>query len=133
MEDSRAAEPGEWLRDVAAHTAGKVRVHLSPDWSVGFPVEVVVGGNPGYVGPCMLGITDALARDLQLFQSWWEEHSSFDDETDDETDTEEETDEKTEDGRGWSQWHREGRRLVDRLQAELGPSCDVVWIGMQEP
>jgi len=60
----------------------------------------------------MLGVSDALTRDLESFRSWWEAHS-FDDEEDGDA----EIDEESSDDQGWSDWVRDGRELVDRLQA----------------
>jgi hypothetical protein len=110
-------EPGAWLREVGSRTSRPVRVSLSPDLSVGFPVEVVVDGRPGYVDPEMLGISESLSRDLEEFQDWWERHR-----TDDEggSDPSEEAE--------WAQWRQQGNQLVKRLQMELGDDYYVAWI-----
>jgi hypothetical protein len=127
MNHQPSAEPGQWLRDVKSMTAGKVPVRLSPDYLVGFPVEVVVSGHPGYVGPSMLGISAALARDLEAFQEGWEERFPFDGDDDDDDDYED-VDPNTVDDPSWTTWEQSGWRLVERLQAELGPDCEVTWI-----
>lgn len=41
--------PAEWIRDLQRATAEPVRVQLSPDFFVEFPVEVFVETGPGYV------------------------------------------------------------------------------------
>jgi hypothetical protein len=99
-----------------------VRVHLSPDLFVGFPVEVVEGGSPGYVSAHMLGISDVLARDLEAFQEWWENLGGGDDDL-----------VPGPQDPAWRQWDAEGWQLVKRLQDELGPEYDVVWIGSEQP
>ena len=98
--------PGQWLREVRAGTTRRVRVRLSPDYSVAFPVEVVVEGSATYVDADMLGISDSLQRDIENFQEWWDEHA--DDETNSTKDPE------------FAQWSPNGIRLVKRLQLEAG-------------
>ena len=115
-------QPGQWLRDVRDRSSGPVRVQLSCDFTVGFPVEVFVDGHPGYVGPEMLGISDGLATDLTEFQRWWEAHSSFDDDLEDED--QESPAEKAE----WRRWQEDGASLVERLKTELGPGFEVDWV-----
>ena len=116
-EDEPAEEPGQWLREVRAETTRRVRVIISPDLSVGFPVEVVVNGKPGYVDAAMLGISAPLRHDLEAFQDWWEQHTWDGDEV--ATDA---TDEAQ-----WAEWSRQGFRLVERLQSELGEDYHVTW------
>jgi hypothetical protein len=116
-EDKPAQKPGQWLREVRADTTRRVRVIISPDLSVGFPVEVVVNGKPGYVDGAMLGITAALRQDLEAFQDWWEQHTWDGDEV--VTDASEDAE--------WAEWNRQGYRLVERLQSELGEDYHVTW------
>lgn len=123
MADGSVPGPGEWLHDVAPGSSGRVRVHLSPDWLVELPVEVVDAGQPGYLEAEMLGISDGLARDLVAFQAWWEEHTGLDDVVEGEIDA----------NPDWAAWDREGWDLVVRLQTELGPRYEVVWIGRESP
>jgi hypothetical protein len=115
-----ATQPGQWLREVRSETTKRVRVRLSPDLSVGIPVEVVVNGQPGYVDGHMLGISASLTRDLEDFQEWWEQHSWDDDEQDDD-------DEAAPEDPAWASWRQQGSRLVERLQAELGDDYYVTW------
>jgi hypothetical protein len=82
-EQDAPMSPAPWLNDIVSRSSVRVPVHLSPDWFVGFPVEVVVDGCPGYVDPSMLGISDGLRRDLESFQIWWEAHASIDDDAPD--------------------------------------------------
>ena len=114
MADRSSSYPGEWLRGVAPGPSGRVGIHVSLDWGVEFPVEVVEAGNPGYVDAEMLGISDRLAGDLVALQAWWSEHTSM-------------GEPDGADDPGWARWHREGAELVKRLQAELGPRYEVVW------
>jgi hypothetical protein len=136
-----------WLDGVSAGPSGKVRVRLSPDDVVDFPVEVEevsgpafdaavsfvglqpkdVGGIFGYVSPEMLGISTSLAEELRSFQRWWERHS--DPFGDDEAENEE--DDAVEDDPAWEQWHATGWDLVERLQAELGSRYAVAWAGQE--
>lgn len=111
---------GQWLREVRSETAGKVRVHLSCEHLVTFPVEVFVGGHPGFVGPDMLGISDSLARDLIDFQTWWQAHTSFSGDED----GSESPAERVE----WAKWHDSGEILLHRLQQELGEDYEVAWV-----
>ena len=111
-----ATQPGQWLREVRAKTTKRVRVVLSPDYLVGFPIEVVVDGRPGYVDADMLGISATLRQDLESFQQWWEQHAWDDDERTAATDEPE-----------WARWRRQGIQLVERLQAELGDDYYVTW------
>jgi hypothetical protein len=115
-EDEPAEEPGQWLREVRAETTRRVRVILSPDVSVGFPVEVVVDGKPGYVDGPMLGISASLRQDLEAFQDWWEQHTWDGEEV---AGAGEEAE--------WAQWSRQGTQLVKRLQSELGEDYHVTW------
>jgi hypothetical protein len=39
--------PGDWIRRVRQETPGPVRVHLSPDIGVDFPVEILGPHGPG--------------------------------------------------------------------------------------
>jgi hypothetical protein len=110
-------EPGQWLREVRARTTRRVRVLISPDHYVGFPVEVVVDGRAGYVDAAMLGVSASLRRDLEEFQDWWELHA-WDDE-DEETNADEEA--------AWAAWMDQGSQLVERLQSELGDDYYVSW------
>ena len=88
-------------------------MRLSPDYSVAFPVEVVVDGSAAYVDADMLGISDSLQRDIEKFQEWWDQHA--DDETNSTKDPE------------FEQWSQNGIRLVKRLQSELGADYFVTW------
>ena len=115
-EDEPAEEPGRWLREVRAETTSRVRVMISPDVSVGFPVEVVVDGKPGYVDASMLGISASLRHDLEAFQNWWELHTWNGEEVTGVGDEAE-----------WTEWSRQGTRLVERLQSELGEDYHVTW------
>ncbi len=109
---------GEWLDRVVPGPSNKVAVHLSPDWGIEFPVEVVVDGGPGYVDAATLGVSDRLAGDLTAWQAWWDDHTSLGQGVDgDGTDP------------GWARWQQEGAELVKRLQAELGDRCEVIWNG----
>jgi hypothetical protein len=126
-EQDAPMSPAPWLNDIASRSSVRVPVHLSPDWFVGFPVEVVVDGCPGYVDPSMLGISDGLRRDLESFQIWWEAHASIDDDAPDDAAPEG----QPESYQGWREWNRTGWELVHRLQLELGTSCEVLWIGHQ--
>ena len=110
-------EAGAWLRDVASNTTHRVRVNLSPDLYVGFPVEVVVGGKPLYVDADKLGISESLGRDLEEFQDWWERHR-----------TDDEGGHDPSDDAAWEQWVQRGEQLVRRLQTELGDGCYVAWV-----
>jgi hypothetical protein len=107
-----ASRPGQWLREVRSETTRRVRVRLSPDFAVGFPVEVVVNGQAGYVDGDMLGISASLTHDLEDFQERWERHAWDDDELDDDDDGPDDPECAT--------WLQQGSRLVERLQAELG-------------
>ena len=99
-----------------AETTRRVRVMISPDMFVGFPVEVVVDGKAGYVDASMLGISASLAHDLEALQAWWELHTSDGDEVPGAGDEAE-----------WADWGRQGTLLVERLQAELGEDFYVTW------
>lgn len=112
--------PGQWLRDVRDHASGPVQVQLSCDWFVGFPVEMFVEGQPAYVGPEMLGLSQALTDDLIAHQRWWEEHASFDDDG--------ERSEGDVERAGWRRWGEDGAYLVERLRTELGPGYEVTWV-----
>ena len=92
-------------------------MNLSPDLFVGFPVEVVVDGRPGYVDPDMLGISESLSRDLERFQDWWERHGADDEDAGDPSQDVE-----------WDNWRQHGNQLVKRLQSELGDDYVVAWI-----
>jgi hypothetical protein len=116
-EDRLPEEPGQWLREVRARTTRRVRVLISPDLYVGFPVEVVVDGRAGYVDAAMLGISASLRHDLEELQDWWEQHARDDD--DEETNADEEA--------AWDQWIHQGSQLVERLQSELGDDYHVSW------
>jgi hypothetical protein len=111
-----ATQPGLWLREVRARTTKRVRVVLSPDDLVVFPVEVVVDGRPGYADADMLGISATLRQDLESFQQWWEQHA-WDDDAGTAATVQPE----------WAQWRRQGIQLVQRLQAELGEDYFVTW------
>jgi hypothetical protein len=74
----------------------------------------------------MLGISAGPARDLEAFQEGWEERFPFD--RDDDDDDYDEVDADTAEDPSWTAWEQSGWRLVDRLQAELGPDCEVGWI-----
>jgi hypothetical protein len=85
-----AHEGTRWIDGVIASPSGKVRVQLSPDDLVDFPVEVEevdepaynaavafaglqpedVDGILGYVSPEMLGISTSLAEEFRSFQRW---------------------------------------------------------------
>ncbi len=123
MSADQEQPPGLWLRELISQSAERVPVHLSVDWSVEFPVEVFINGYPGYVSPRMLGVSEELTNDLKSFQQWWEEHSSTDD-----PDLFEGLGDEPADAPEWSDWFQIGRRLVERLQAELGSSCRVEWV-----
>jgi hypothetical protein len=112
-----AEPPGQWLREARSGTVKRVRLLLSPDFSVGFPVEVVVDGEAGYVDADMLGISDSLRRDLEAFQEWWDEHADVDEDDDTAEDLE------------WEVWRRTGSGLLQRLQSELGEDYFVTWAG----
>ena len=140
-----------WLDGVTAGPSGRVRVHLSVDAFVGFPVEVEEVDGPAFqaavafaglqpedvdgifacVGPEMLGISAFLAEDLKSFQRWWEEHG--DPFGSDDVDEEDEEDEAVEEDPAWARWRATGWQLVDRLQVELGPRYDVTWDGQSRP
>jgi hypothetical protein len=66
VDGRRETEPRQWLCEVQKRTRGPVRVRLSPEVLVDFPVEVYVGPIPGfgYVTPHMLGIGHALEVDI---------------------------------------------------------------------
>jgi hypothetical protein len=140
-------EGTRWMDGVIAGPSGKVRVQLSPDDLVDFPVEVEevdgpafsaavafaglqpedVDGIFGYVSPEMLGISTSLAEELRSFQRWWAEQSDqFNDDEDDE-----EVDIAVENDDAWEQWRATGWDLVDRLQAELGSRYEVSWAGQE--
>jgi hypothetical protein len=107
-------EPAQWVRDLEAKTKGRVRVQLSPDIGVDFPVEIFDEHGPGYVDPEDLGLSGQLADDVARWQMWWGNHVSGDgDEVIGGTDEE------------WRAWSVERDRLCSRLREELGSRYDV--------
>lgn len=107
---------GEWLRQVQSKTAGQVRVRLSPEVLVEFPVEVFLGHGLGYVTGRMLGIRPELEADLIQWLRWWQERVGLGDVDDEEVDDE---------AADWSHWNQAGDRLCQRLKEELGPEFHV--------
>jgi hypothetical protein len=107
---------GEWLRQVQSEKVGRVRIQLSPEVLVEFPVEVFVGHGPGYVTAHMLGISPELEADLSQWLRWWQARVGLGDIDDEEVD-----DEASE----WSHWNQAGDRLCQRLKEELGPGFHV--------
>jgi hypothetical protein len=112
VDECPVTQPGQWLRDVRSRTVRRVRVRVSPDHFVGFPVEVVVDGEPGYVDAEMLGISESLRHELEELQKWWEQHAWDDDDDDDRDDDVQDP--------GRIRWGQEHARLVQSLQLELG-------------
>jgi hypothetical protein len=98
----------EWVRERAGEP---MRVRLSFETDVRLPIEIFVDGpqNYGFVGPCMLPISEALESELVDHLRWWQENVNPLDDGEDDGD---------EDSRAWA---LDGRRLRERLQAELGP------------
>jgi hypothetical protein len=97
---------------------GDVRVRLSPEVGVDFPVEVFAGHGFGYVNGPMLGISPGLEADLIRWQRWWQDRVGWGDEDDD----------ASVDASGeWTRWHDGGAALRERLEVELGPGFDVAW------
>lgn len=116
MARERPGEPDRWLRDLQAATTGSVRVQLSPEVFVDFPVEVFDHRGPGYVSAETLGISQPLEVDLTRWLRWWQDRVGFGDEggEDEEMDADE-----------WRQWNEDGARLLERLKDELGPGFEV--------
>ena len=109
MSGDRGVE--QWVRDLQERTTGPVRVQLTPDYLVTFPVEVFDATGPGYVARGTLGLAPDLEDELVEWQRWWEAHMvdyepvGADDE--------------------WRAWANTGERLVERVQHELGPGFSV--------
>jgi hypothetical protein len=109
MDDEPRSSRAEWIDRLVAESTTPVRVQLSPEQEVGFPVEVFVEHGPGFVGPGALGLSQELETDLIEWLRWWQHHISPG------------GDEVV--GGGEAEWHRWGQereRLRKRLQSELG-------------
>lgn len=109
-----ARHPAAWIRRLQRVSEGPVRVQLSPDFLVEFPVEVFAAHGPGYVSAEMLGLSDELGSDLTAWQRWFDDH----------TDTGREPMELGPEPE-WDDWRRQGDALRARLRQELGPGFDV--------
>lgn len=107
-------QPAAWIRHLQRVGEGPVRVRLSPDFYVEFPVEVFAEHGPGYVSAEMLGLSDELGSDLTAWQRWFDDH----------TDTGREPMEMGPESE-WDEWSRLGDALRARLRQELGPGFDV--------
>lgn len=114
MDVEQRGEPEACIRDLLARTKGPVRVQLSSEVGVEFPVEVFDERGPGYVGSGTLGLSRELAHGLVLWHRWWEDHVDWcgSEET---AGTDEE----------WREWSEEGDRLLERLRQQLGPAFQV--------
>jgi hypothetical protein len=110
--DGRA--PATWIRELPRSTDGRIRVQLSPDFFVDFPVEVFGEHGPGYVSAEMLGVSDELGSDLPTWQLWFDDHM----------DTGREPMEMGPQPE-WDEWESRGEALLQRLRTELGPDFDV--------
>jgi hypothetical protein len=115
------SRPAAWIRELRLSSGQPVKVQLSPDFFVDFPVEVFTETGPGYVSAQMLGVSDQLGSDLTAWQRWFNDH----------TDTGSEPMELGPQSE-WDEWGRQGAGLLDRLKLELGPDFDIRWHFMTE-
>src|SRR3954453_9519455 len=114
MDDERRPR-ATWIDRLEAASAEPVMVQLSPEPGVTFPVEVFPDHGPGFVGPDALGLSQQLERDLINWLHWWQHHvSPGGDEV------------VTGDDAEWRRWGREGQRLRQALQQELGEASSSV-------
>lgn len=95
-----------------------IRVHLSCDYAVDFPIEMYVDGHLGYVAPSRLRLSVTLVRDLRDLQQQWEHLPDPDlDEGEGATDADE---------AAWDSWGQRRELLLERLRTELGPEYSVL-------
>ena len=64
----------DWIDRLVTQTGEPVRVQLSPEPGISFPVEVFAGSKPGFVSPGTLGLSQQLERDLIDWLRWWGQH-----------------------------------------------------------
>lgn len=107
--DNERRHRATWIDRLVAASDEPVNVQLSPEPGVAFPVEVFADAGPGFVGPDTLGLSQQLERDLVDWLRRWEHHvRPGGDEVVAGNDAE------------WLLWGREGQRLRQALQEELG-------------
>ena len=107
--DGEGERRPEWIDRLRAQAGEPVIVQLSVEQGVAFPVEVFDEHGPGFVGPRTLGLSQQLERDLTAWLRWWQQHASP---TGDAV--------VAGDDAAWRRWDREGDRLRQELQQELG-------------
>lgn len=110
-----------WIDQLVAQAYGPVRIHVTPSVGVSLPVEVVGVEGPRFVDSGDLGLPERLEKELVDWLRWWEAHI---------------------DGSGrertggthaeWRAWAQEGRRLVIRVQGELGRDFHVTTADVQD-
>jgi hypothetical protein len=109
MDGEQRSPRADRVDRLVARTDGSVRVQLSAEIGVDFPVEVFDERGPGFVQPGTLGLTHDLEGDLIAWLRWWQQHVSPGGE-----------EIAGGDDREWEQWSEEGRVLCERVQQELG-------------
>ncbi|CAN5146992.1 hypothetical protein BH09ACT12_BH09ACT12_37010 [soil metagenome] len=109
MGEQQERQAADWIDRLVAQTDQPVKVQLSPEQGVAFPVEVFGEHGPGFVGQGTLGLSLHLEDALMCWLRWWQRHvSPGGDEVVDGDDVE------------WRRWSHEGERLRQALQQELG-------------
>jgi hypothetical protein len=94
-----------------------VKVQLSVEIGVQFPVEVFDQHGPGFVQPGSLGLSEPLVHDLTAWLQWWQRHVNATG-----------ADVVGGDDSEWRSWKQEGDWLARRLQTELGSDFRVHFV-----